>query len=79
VTPEALTATLGRLSDEDLLRTAFVLEDTDGLDEIVALLADERFHALVDAARKDDLEQEGRELLAHLSDKRRAIAGLERP
>lgn len=72
VTPAALTATLKRLSDEDVLRTGFVLEDNDGLDELAELLGDERLQALVDTARRDDLEEEGQELLTHLSPARRA-------
>jgi len=80
VTPDALNAALERLSDEDVLRTAFVLEDKDGLDDLAELLGEERLQALVDTARRDDLEEEGQELLAHLSDERQAaITENERP
>jgi hypothetical protein len=72
VTPEALTATLKRLSDEDVLRTGFVLEDKAGLEELAELLGDERLGSLVDVAERADLEEEGRELLSHLSAARRA-------
>jgi hypothetical protein len=76
ITPDALNATLERLSDEDVLRTAFVLEDKDGLDELASLLADERLERLVELAQRDaELEEEGRELLGHLSaERRRAIS-----
>jgi hypothetical protein len=67
VTTEALNATLGRLSDEAVLRTAFVLEDKDGLDELVGLLGAERMTRLLEAATSPDLADEARDLLDHLS------------
>lgn len=77
ITPDALHAALERLSDEDVLRTAFVLEDKDGLDELASLLGDERLETLVQVAERDpDLDEEGRELLGHLSPERRA--GIEK-
>lgn len=72
ITPDALNATIERLSDEDLLRTAFVLEDRDGLDELADLLGEERLGSLVEVAERADLEEEGRELLSYLTPERRA-------
>ncbi|HWE33363.1 MAG TPA: hypothetical protein VG410_07765 [Solirubrobacteraceae bacterium] len=73
ITPDALDAALEQLSDEDLLRTAFVLEDRDGLDELADLLGQERLERLVEVAERDPgLEEAGRELLGHLSAERRA-------
>ena len=73
ITPDALNAALERLTDEDVLRTAFVLEDSDGLDELASLLDDERLERVVEAAQSDpELEEEGRDLLGRLSAERRA-------
>ena len=72
ITPDALDAALERLSDEDVLRTAFVLEDKNGLDELADLLGDERLERLVTVAENCGLEEEGRELLGHLSSERQA-------
>lgn len=73
ISPEALNAALEHLSDEDVLRTAFVLEDRDGLDELADLLGPDRLERLVEAAQRDpELEEHGRELLSHLSPERRA-------
>ncbi len=81
VTPNALSAALGRLSDEDVVRTAFVLEDKDGLDDLAGLLGDERLERLVEVAQRDpELEEEGRDLLGRLSEERRtAITEPQQP
>jgi hypothetical protein len=65
---DALRAALDVMSDRDLLEVAFVLEQKDGLDELVSLLPTERLPAVIDAAARDDLWPQALDLLGHLSD-----------
>ena len=67
---DALRAALNAMSDRDLLEVAFVLEQKDGLDELVSLLPAERLPAVIDAAARDDLWPQALDLLGHLSDDR---------
>jgi hypothetical protein len=69
---EALQASLEVMSDSDLLRVAAVLEQKDGLDELVGMLPADRLSGVIDAAAQDDLWAEARDLLSHLSDGRAA-------
>ncbi len=75
ITPDALTAALERLSDEDVLRTAFVLEERERLDELAELLGSARLARLAAVAESSGLEEQGRELLGHLSPAQRATVG----
>ncbi len=70
--PEALEAAIGVLSDGDLLRTAFVMEEKQRLDELVELIGEDRLERLVEAARAEELWNEIVDLVSHLSRERRA-------
>jgi hypothetical protein len=71
VPDRAIVSAIGALSDEALLRTAFVLEHKDRLDHAVSLLAPGRLRGLILSASKLDLWPEALDLLEHLSDERR--------
>lgn len=62
-----LAGAMDVLDDEALLRTAFVLEAKDRLDDAVALLPPERVPGLLTCAAEQDLWPEALDLLAHLS------------
>jgi hypothetical protein len=64
---EALRAALDEMSDADVLRVGFVLEDKDGLDRLVGLLPAGRMDGIIAAAAEEDLWIETLDLLAHLS------------
>jgi hypothetical protein len=64
---EALRAALDEMSDADVLRVGFVLEDKDGLDRLVGLLPAGRMDGIIAAAAEEDLWIEALDLLAHLS------------
>jgi hypothetical protein len=73
---EALSATLGRLSTDALLRVGFLIEAPERLDEIVAQLPDERVVALVTLAEEEDRREELLGIASHLGDEqRRRLAG----
>jgi hypothetical protein len=72
---DALRAALDVMSDRDLLEVAFVLEQKDGLDELVSLLPAERLPAVIETAAQDDLWPQALDLLGHLSDAK--LRGLE--
>lgn len=67
-----LAAAVGALSDADLLRAAFVMEQKDRLDELVGALGDSRVGRIIDAALAQELWVEVIDLLGHLSLERRA-------
>lgn len=67
----AVTAAMTALSDEALLRTAFVLEHKDRLDHALGLLPTERLAGIFRNASTLDLWSEALDLLDHLSDERR--------
>ena len=68
---EALAAALSVLSDEDLLRTAFVAENKERLPELAELLGRERLLGLIDVAEQAGLEDESTDLLGRLDEPRR--------
>lgn len=72
ITRDALQATIADLDEEALLRTSFVLEDLDRLDDVVAMLSDERLDALGATARALELEEVVDHLLTHLDAVQRA-------
>ena len=67
-----LAACIDALTPETVLRIAFVLEERKRLDEIVAMLTDQRLAELAEAASKRGLEEEGADLLAGLGSKQSA-------
>ncbi|MHB8692277.1 MAG: hypothetical protein ACYDHH_13625 [Solirubrobacteraceae bacterium] len=72
VPDHAIAAAIGALSDEAMLRTAFVLEHKDRLDHAVSLLPPLRLPGIIAAASQLQLWGEALDLLDHLSDERRA-------
>lgn len=71
VPDEAIVAAMGALSDEAMLRTAFVLEHKDRLDHAVGLLPPERLPGIIASASRLGLWPEALDLLEHLSEVRR--------
>jgi hypothetical protein len=65
---EALSAALGQSDDASLLRVAFVLEDKNRLEHLVAGLPRQRLATVVQAAAAEELWLEALDLLDHLSD-----------
>jgi len=68
----ALAACVEQLSDEDLLRIAFVAEGKERIDRLVAGLRDGRAARLPACARRSGLEDELADLLDHLGPEQRA-------
>jgi hypothetical protein len=68
---EALSATLGRLSTDALLRVGFLMEAPERLDEIVAQLPDERLAALVTLAEEENRWEELLGIASHLGEHQR--------
>ncbi|WP_232376565.1 hypothetical protein [Amycolatopsis aidingensis] len=64
----AVAASLARIPDAALLRIAFVIDDKDRIDHVIALLPDERFAGLARAAAEHDLWPEALDLLTHLGE-----------
>lgn len=84
VPDHAIAAAMAALSDEVMLRTAFVLEHKDRLDHAVGLLPPDRLPGILRCASELDLWPEALDLLDHLSDERRGpiadtVAELEAP
>lgn len=71
VPDEAVVAAMAALSDEALLRTAFVLEHKERLDHALGLLPPERLPGIIANASRLGLWPEALDLLEHLSDVRR--------
>jgi hypothetical protein len=71
LSPEALSSALSELSDEELLRTAFVAEDKERLPELAELLGRERLVGMIDVAERTGLEEEATDLLGHLDEAQR--------
>lgn len=67
VSDDAIVAAMGALSDEAMLRTAFVLEHKEALDHAVGLLPPERLPSVLTCASENDLWPEALDLLDHLS------------
>lgn len=68
---EALRAAVGVLDDEEILRSAFVMEDKQRLPELAELLDHDRTIRMIDVAQESGLEEEALDLLDHLDDGRR--------
>lgn len=71
VPDHAIVAAMTALSDEAMLRTAFVLEHKDRLDHALGLLPPERLPGIIANATKLGLWPEALDLLEHLSHERR--------
>lgn len=81
VSDDAIAAAMGSLSDEAMLRTAFVLEHKAALDHAVGLLPPDRMPGVLRCAAENDLWPEALDLIDNLSPERRAaiavvVAGL---
>lgn len=72
VPDQAIATAIGALSDETMLRTAFVLEHKDRLDHAIGLLPPERLPEIIHTASRLDLWSEALDLLQHVSDERKA-------
>lgn len=72
--PEGLVAAVEVLDPGALLHTGFVAEDPARLDEVVALLSDERLEAVVQEAERSDLQEELAQVVGHLTGEQRARA-----
>ena len=68
----AIVAAIARLSDEAVLRTAFVLEDKGRLDDAVALLPAGRIPGVIKSAADLGLWPEALDLIDQMSDEQRA-------
>lgn len=71
VPDSAIAAAMGALSDEAMVRTAFVLEHKDRLDHAIGLLPPERIPGVLRFAAANELWPEALDLLDQLSDERR--------
>ncbi len=71
VPDHAIAAAIGALTDEAMLRTAFVLEHKDRLDHAIGLLPPERLPEIIHTASRLDLWSEALDLLHHVSDERK--------
>jgi hypothetical protein len=71
----ALAAALDAVDDEDLLRTAYVVESKQSLGALVALLPEERLDAIIEAASTADLWTEALDVLGHISERQRGALG----
>ena len=70
VPDHAIGAAMGVLSDEAMLRTAFVLEHKDRLDHAIGMLPPDRLGGIVRSASELQLWPEALDLLDHLSEAR---------
>lgn len=78
---ETLAVAMASISDEALLRTAFVLEQKDRLDHALGLLEPDRIAGVLRCAAEEGLWPEALDLLGNISEERRAaiaevLAGL---
>ena len=71
VPDRTIVGAMGELSDEAMLRTAFVLEHKDRLDHAVGLLPPDRLPGVLGRAAELGLWPEALDLIDHLSDERR--------
>ena len=71
VPDQAVATAIGALTDETMLRTAFVLEHKDRLDHAIGLLPPERLPEIIHTASRLDLWSEALDLLHHVSDERK--------
>ncbi len=72
LSPESLAAALDVLSDEAVLRTAFVLEDKASVDDALAALPPERLRGVLTSAADEKLWPELLSLREHLTTERLA-------
>ncbi|MBI4898279.1 MAG: hypothetical protein HY827_07910 [Actinobacteria bacterium] len=72
VSGATLASTFDRVSDADLLQTAFVMEDKDQLTVAVGMLPDKRLRGLIRAAGRLDMWAEAIDLVLHLDDEQYA-------
>jgi hypothetical protein len=72
ISSAALVATVEALSTESILRISVYLEDPDRLDEVVALLDDERLADAVTVARAEGLDEELAWITESVGDEQRA-------
>ena len=70
--PPALAACVATLDAETILRTGFVLEERARLDQIVALMPEDRLRELVLAAVEHGIEDEARDLFTALGKRQAA-------
>jgi hypothetical protein len=68
---EAIEGALAAMDDRSLLGVVFVLEDKDGLPDLVALLPANRVAGVIQAAADNDLWVEALDLLDHLTPQQR--------
>ena len=68
---EAIAAALAAMDDRSLLGVVFVLEDKDGLPDLVVLLPGTRVAGVIQAAADNDLWVEALDLLDHLTPQQR--------
>ncbi len=71
VPDQAIAAAIGALTDEAMLRTAFVLEHKDRLDHAIGVLPPERLPEIIHTASRLDLWSEALDLLHYVSDERK--------
>jgi hypothetical protein len=71
----ALRAAIGVVSDEDLLRTAYVVESKGSLGALVATLPVERLESIIATAHAANLWAEALDVLRHVSERQRGQLG----
>jgi hypothetical protein len=68
----ATRAALAVVDDEALLRTAYVVESKGSLGSLVALLPEQRLHAIIRTASDAELWPEALDVMSHVSERQRA-------
>ncbi len=71
----ALRAAIAVVSDETLLRTAYVIESKGSIGALVATLPDERLESIIATAAAADLWIEALDVLGHVSERQRGQLG----
>ena len=71
----ALRAAIAVVDDEDLLRTAYVVESKGSLGALVATLPDERLESIIATAAEAGLWVEALDVLVHVSERQRGQLG----
>jgi hypothetical protein len=72
---EAITASMERIDDGSVLRTAFLMEGKERLDHLIGLIPQQRLAGILRAAERDRLWPEALDLLSHMSDWRKGSLG----
>ena len=70
--PETLAVAVTALTDGELLRAAFVMEEKERVEELAEALGEQRLEAIIEAAEREDLWVEAIDLLGHLGPERQA-------